>query len=62
MMGSGSGPSSLSDFLLDQQWWKRLGLSSEAVDRLPWQKARDYQVYIELMCQREERDNAAANA
>lgn len=61
-MGMGHGPASLNDFLLESEFWQRLGLDSEAVARLPWRTYRDYRVYIELFCQRAERDRQLQEA
>lgn len=61
-MGMGSGPESLNLFLLESEFWQRLGLNSEAIDRLPWQKYRDYVVYIELFSQRAAKEQAAQQA
>ncbi len=39
---------------MEAQFWKRLGLTAEAVDRMPWKKVQQYTTYIDLLIRREE--------
>jgi hypothetical protein len=43
---------------MEVQFWERLGLTSEAIERLPWKKVVEYSTYIEILLQKEAMDRA----
>ena len=54
ILRGGPAPDSLMDFAMEVQFWERLGLRAEDLDRMPWRKVQEYSTYIELLLQKEQ--------
>jgi len=50
----GEGPPSLSTFVIETEFWKRLGKTREDILKMPAPEFRDYCTYIEIVVQQEQ--------
>ena len=48
------GPEVLQDFLMEQEFWQRLGLSREALEDRPHREVADYSLIITLIRREEQ--------
>lgn len=52
-----AAPEVLHDFLVEQEFWQRLGLTREALRHRPWREVDDYALIIQLIKREEHRRN-----
>lgn len=52
-MGS-EGPPSLSSFALETEFWKRLGLRREDIQKRPAREIEEYLLYMQIIIQEEQ--------
>lgn len=56
------GPPSLQTFLLRQEFWQRIGMTLESLERLPEREIEEYALIIQLLQRQEQADQRKANS